>query len=269
MKVYELKHNDSSMELNTLDWDHELASDFNGEAKAKIWTPTKVKTLYKKKYSDFPRLIIGKPIMKGNVKKVFEAHISREVELLPLIHDELELYVVNITNVLDCVDWNRSDVRRYSDGDWAGFNKLVFDFSKIPSDTYMFKIKETALVKVYVTDLFKTIVEKQKFKGLNFSIVYDSEFTQEKEDEQQRLYNIALEEIDRNKGEESSYDNARRLVDQGEAMASGPWKMQLDQQGQFWLGELLKDLSYQWIMPAYIPPVLLLKSWHKVARSEI
>jgi len=268
MKVYELKHNDSCMDLNTMDRDHELASDFNGKSKGKIWTPTKVKTLYKKKYSDFPNLRIGKPIIKGNVKEVFQSHILKEAELLPLIHDELELYVVNVTNVLDCVDWNRSDVRRYSDEDFAGFNKLVFDFSKIPNDTYMFKIKETATVEVFVTDLFKIVVEQHKFKGLNFSVIYDSEFTQKKEEEQQRLYDTALEEIERNKGEEYSYDNARELVDQGEALASGPWKMQLDQQGQFWLGELLKDLSYQWIMPAYIPPVLLLKSWHVVDRIK-
>ncbi|MFX3648362.1 MAG: imm11 family protein [Paenibacillus sp.] len=268
MKVYELKYNDSCMDLNTMDWDHELGSDFNGNSKGKIWTPTKVKTLYKKKYSDFPRLIIGKPIMKKNVKEVFEDHISKEVELLPLIHDELELYVVNVTNILECVDWNRSDVRSYSDGDFAGFNKLVFDFSKIPNNTYMFKIKETATVEVFVTDLFKEVVDEHKFKGLNFSVVYDSDFTEEKEEEQQQLYDAVLEEIERNKGQEYTYDAARELVDQGETMSSGPWKMRLDDQRQLWLGQLLKDLSYQWLMPAYIPPVLLLKSWHVVDRIK-
>ncbi|PQP83690.1 hypothetical protein C0Q44_03095 [Paenibacillus sp. PCH8] len=269
MKVYELRNNDSSMDLNTIDWEHELVSDFNGDTKSGIWTPAKVKTLYKKKYNDFPRLLIGITIMKETVKEIFEAFISREAEFLPLIHDDLELYVVNVTNVLDCVDWTRSDVRTFSDGEWADFNKLVFDFSKIPDDTYMFKIKETATVKVFVTDLFKKVVDEHKFKGLNFSVVYDSEFTQEKEEEQQRLYDAALEEIERNKGQEYTYDAARELVDQGEAMASGPWKMQLNQHGQFLQGELLKDLSYQWMIPAYIPPVLLLKSWHKVKKSEI
>lgn len=269
MKVYELRNNDSCMDLNTVDWEHELASDFNGHNKVEIWTPAKVQTLYKKKYNDFPSLIIGKPIMKGNVKNIFEPLMSKEVEFLPLIHSELELYVVNITNVLDCVDWSRSDVRTYSDGEWADFNKLVFDFSKIPDDTYMFKIKETATVQVFVTDLFKKVVDEHKFKGLNFSVVYDSEFTQEKEEEQQRLYEAALEEIERNKGQEYSYEEARELVDQGEAMASGPWKMQLNKHGQFVQGELMKNLSYQWMIPAYIPPMLLLQSWHKVKKLEI
>ncbi|WP_342351893.1 imm11 family protein [Paenibacillus xylanexedens] len=267
--MYDLINNDNCMELQILDWDHELASRFNGESKKKNWTPTKIKTLYKKKYNDFPRIIIGKPAMNANVKKVFEPFVSDEVEFLPLAHDELELYVLNVTNILDCVDWERSDVRRKSDGSWAGFDKVVFDFSKIPHGTYMFKIKETATVEVYVTDLFKKVVDEHKFKGLNFSVVYDSEFTQEKEEEQQRLYDAALEEIELNKGQEYCYDDARELVDQGEAMASGPWKMQLNQHGQFLQGELLKDLSYQWMIPAYIPPVLLLKSWHKVKKSEI
>ncbi|MGF6357469.1 hypothetical protein ABIE27_005429 [Paenibacillus sp. 4624] len=263
MKLYELRHKDSCMELQILDWDHELASRFSGDIKGGIWTPTTVKTLYKKRHSDFPSLIIGKPIINGNVKTVLESYISKEVEILPLKHDELELYVINVTNVLDCVDWNRSDIRKKRDGSWAGFDNIVFDFIKIPADTYMFKIKETATVEVFVTDLFKQVVEEHKFKGLNFNVVYDSEFTQEKEDEQQRLYEQALESIEQNKGKEYAYEDARELVDQGKTMISGRWKMKLDDQGQFWLGELLKDLSYQWMMPTYIPPVLLLESWHE------
>ncbi|MGQ8873814.1 imm11 family protein [Paenibacillus sp. TSA_86.1] len=269
MKVYELRNDDSCMEINYIDRKHELGSDFNGDIKGEIWTPTKVKTVSKKKYNDFPRLFPGVPIIKKYIKEVFEPYITNDVEFLPLFHDDFELYVLNITNVLDCVDWTRSDVRTYSDGEWADFNKLVFDFSKIPDDTYMFKIKETATVQVFVTDLFKSVVDEHKFKGLNFSVVYDSEFTQEKEEEQQRLYDAALEEIERNKGQEYSYEEARELVDQGEAMASGPWKMQLNKHGQFVQGELMKDLSYQWMIPAYIPPMLLLQSWHKVKKLEI
>ena len=268
MKVYALRHKDSCMDLKTMDWEHELASDFNGEVKATKWTPTTVKTLYKKRHSDFPSLIIGKPIIRGNVRTILEPRIFREIEFLPLMHEELELYVVNVTNVLDCVDWDRSDIRTYSDGSWADFNKLAFDFSKIPVDTYMFKIKETATVEVFVTDLFKQVVEECKFKGLNFNVVYDSEFTQEKEDEQRRLYDAALELIEQNKGKEYAYEDARELVDQGKTMISGRWKMKLDVQGRFWLGELLKDLSYQWIMPMYIPPVFVLESWHEAKSSE-
>ncbi|MBY0206223.1 imm11 family protein [Paenibacillus cucumis (ex Kampfer et al. 2016)] len=268
MKVYALRHKDSCMEIKTMDWEHELASDFNGEVKATKWTPTTVKTLYKKRHSDFPSLIIGKPIVRGNVRMVLEPLMSRQVEFLPLMHEELKLYVVNVINVLDCVDWNRSDIRTYSDGSWADFNKLVFDFSKIPVDTYMFKIKETATVEVFVTDLFKQVVEEHKFKGLNFNVVYDSEFTQEKEAERQRLYEQTLESIEQNKGKEYTYEDARELVDQGKTMISGRWKMKLDDQRQLWLGELLKDLSYQWIMPMYIPPVLLLESWHEADLLE-
>ncbi|MCM3174673.1 hypothetical protein [Paenibacillus sp. MER 99-2] len=89
------------------------------------------------------------------------------------------------------------------------------------------------------------------------------------EEGQQRLYGTALEEIERNKGEEYCYDDARELVDQGKTVASGSWKMQVDDQGRLWLGQLLIDLSYQWMMPTYIPPVLLLKSWHKVTRVQL
>jgi hypothetical protein len=76
------------------------------------------------------------------------------VEILPLFHVDMDLYVINVINVLDCVDWERSDVKWTENNSFAGFNKLVFDFTKIPDNTYMFKIKEWAMVSVFVTEAF-------------------------------------------------------------------------------------------------------------------
>lgn len=64
-------------------------------------------------------------------------------------------------------------------------------------------------------------------------------------------------------------EEALERVDQGQAVASGKWKMQLDEKGRFWLGDLNLELKYSWIMPIYIPPVLLGYRWHEVEKSEI
>lgn len=249
--------------------EHPINSDFRGEPKAHDWTPVRVETLYKKTYKDFPHYIIGKPVISERVKQVIAPFVTNEVEILPLLHDELDLYMLNVINVLDCVDWERSDIQRFSDGSWVGFNKLVFDFTKIPKDTYMFKFIEKAGVCVYVTEAFKDLIESNKLKGLDFSEVYDSEFTEEKEQEQKHFYEAAISAVEQNKGKEFSYEHAVERVNQGAAVASGKWKMQLDNKGEFWLGEVILDLTYQWMMPVYIPPVLLGFQWHEVEKSEI
>ncbi|OAB43952.1 hypothetical protein PBAT_17175 [Paenibacillus antarcticus] len=177
--------------------------------------------------------------------------------------------MLNVINVLDCVDWERSDIQRFKDGSWAGFNKIVFDFIRIPDNTYMFKFKEMAGVCVYVTEAFKDLIESNKLKGLDFSEVYDSEFTEEKEQEQKIAYEAAIAAVEQNKGQEFSYEEAEERVNQGAAVASGKWKMQLDNKGGLWLGEIILDLTYQWMIPVYIPPVLLGFQWHEVEKSEI
>ncbi|WP_145333989.1 imm11 family protein [Paenibacillus xylanexedens] len=272
MKIYRFKHDLKAKVLASVEDDrHPINSDFHGESKINEWTVVNLETLKERRYIDFPDYHIGKPVVSKRVKEKMEEEgiLASEVEFLPITNNDTELFLMNVTKILECVDYSRSDIGRFKDGSWARFNKLVFDPSKIPHGTCMFKIKETPGVQVFVTEKFKQWVEEHKFKGLNFSQVYDADFTEEMEAEQQRLYDAALEEIGRNKGQEYSYEEARELVDQGEAMASGPWKMQLNKHGQFVQGELLKDLSYQWMIPAYIPPVLLLKSWHKVKKSEI
>ncbi|WP_147614419.1 hypothetical protein [Paenibacillus odorifer] len=105
-------------------------------------------------------------------------------------------------------------------------------------DYRLFKIKETAIVQFFVTDAFKQLVELHVLKGLDFSEVYDSAFTAEKEEEQERNYQAALDFIERNKGIEVSYDEARFLMEQEKVVASGKWRMQLDENGELWLANL-------------------------------
>lgn len=273
MQVYELKNSLQTMVLTGERTygisGHPIATDFKGNSKIDDWEPIKLETLYKKKYDDFPDYIIGKPIVSKKVKLILEPYIAPEVEFLPLIHDEMDLFMVNVTNILDCVDWQRSEVHWSKNQNFLGFNKLKFDFSKIPSDTYIFKFKETAATQVYVTEAFKDIIDQHQLQGLSFSVVYDSDFTEEMELEQQRRYEAALLAIENSKGPEFSYEEAENRVDENQAVASGKWKMQLDNNGKFWLGTLTLDLKYNWVRPKYIPPVLLGYQWHEVERSEI
>ncbi|MCM3746257.1 hypothetical protein M3223_02710 [Paenibacillus pasadenensis] len=269
MKAYQYVTSEKCMILAAVkDRTHPFVSSFDGESKLQNWTFIEIETLYKKKYDCFPHYLCGVPIFSEKVKLVLEPYLNNEVEFLPLGHKHLKLYAINVTNVLDCVDWDRSDIQKFNDGSFAGFNKLVFDFTKIPPNTYIFKYKERATTYVYVTELFKELVEKFKLKGLDFSNVFDSEWTEERELQQQRIFEEKLVSIEQNKGPEFSYDQAVSMVNEGFTVQSGKWRMQLDAKGQFLLGELLKDLSYQWIKPTFIPPILLCCPWHVTQPSS-
>ncbi|AIQ60658.1 imm11 family protein [Paenibacillus borealis] len=272
MRVYSLRSGEDSMDLmldKTVSAEHPIESKFTGDSKITVWTPPILYTNNKRKYNDFPRYLTGHPIISEKVKNILFPIIAEEIECLPLAHPELKLFMLNITNVIDCVDYSRSVIKLTGKGNFARFIKQVFDFSKIPEKTYMFKIKETAIIQVFVTDKFKELVELHGLKGLDFSEVYDSAFTADKEEEQERNYQAALDSIERSKGIEFSYDEARILMEQGKAVASGKWRMQLDENGELWIADLTPALLYDWGQPIYIPPVLMLLQWHEVEKSEI
>lgn len=269
MKIYRLNFDyNKIMTVDSPGFEgHPISGDFNGELKSSFWSPFKVKTVNKKTCHDFIRYRPGVPVISDRTKRTIEHLVSNEVEFLPLTHDDLILYIMNVTNILECVDWVRSDIDKFSDGKFAGFNKLIFDFNKIPKNTYIFKIRE-AVTSIFITDIFKEIVVEKRMKGLDFSEVYDSEYIEEKEQQLMFNYDLAIAEIEREKGPEFSYEEALDKTHEGLAVASGMWKMQRDDQDRLWLGQLNLELSYQWLMPVYIPPILLTYSWHVVERSK-
>ncbi|WP_379159270.1 imm11 family protein [Paenibacillus sp. sgz5001063] len=274
MKVYELKVNHSKtttlvMKNREQLSSHSIRSDFMGQTLAQDWQPVEMQTLRSKMFNDFFDFVPEKPIVSQKAMQILKPHTVSDVEFLPLIHTELDIFMINVINIIDCVDWQNSKAKWLLEKYFSGFDKLVFDFAKIPENTYMFKIKEQATTKVYVTELFRELIEEHQLPGLDFSVVYDSEFTEEMEQERKRKYEEALLAIENNKGVEFSYAEAELRIDQGKAVQSEKWKMQFDEQGEFWLGQLTLDLEYKWGRPVYIPPILLGYSWHEVDLTPI
>ncbi|HEY2493699.1 MAG TPA: DUF1629 domain-containing protein [Paenibacillus sp.] len=274
MKVYELSVNNSKTTTLVMKNREELSShsirtEFKGQELEKTWLPVELQTLESKIFNDFLDFVSGKPVVSEKVTQILKPYTAHEVEFLPLVHDGLDICLINVTNILDCVDWQKSKVKWFKEKYFLGFDKLVFDFARIPENTYMFKIEELAEGTIFVTELFRELIEEHQLLGLDFSVVYDSERTEEMEQERQRKYEAALLAIENNKGVEFSYAEAEQRMDQGKAVESGKWKMQFDEQGELWLGELTLDLKYQWGRPVYIPPILLGYSWHEVDLTQI
>ncbi|MBY3619953.1 hypothetical protein HGO21_10390 [Acinetobacter sp. CUI P1] len=80
----------------------------------------------------------------------------------------------------------------------------------------------------------------------------------------ERRYQEILAAVERNKGEEFSFQEAERRILDGEGWASGKWRLQHAPDGTVRLGSLQADGSYNWIKPIYYPPILLDLKWHVV-----
>lgn len=133
MRVYSLRSNEDSSDLmldKSVSAEHPVELKFKGKSKMPMWTPPLLYTNNKRKYNDFPRYLSGQSIISEKVKNILFPILAEEVEILPLSHPEFNLFMLNITNVIDCVDYNRSEIQLTGKGNFARFIKLVFDFSK-------------------------------------------------------------------------------------------------------------------------------------------
>lgn len=276
MKIWELKSDENSRVLTidnkkAISKKHPYYTRFDGSSKIDAWDDCYVMNYRKGKYTDFPYFGVGLPVCSESTFNKIGDYIKEQVEILPLKHEEMNFIALNVINIIDCVDKKRSEADILtSTGDFLGYKKVVFTSEKIPVNTLIFKIPDTGFSCTYVTDRFVELIKLHKLKGLKFIEVWNSEVTEEIQKEKHIKYQTVLEAIEQYKGPLCDYEEAMKNVQSGKAaMASGKWKMQLDDKGRFWLGQLGEDAEYHWLMPTFIPPVLLGFNWHEVERSSI
>ncbi len=155
--------------------------------------------------------------------------IDNQVEFLAVDCEETNYQLVNVLNVLDCVDKVKSKAETAGNGAVVTYLSMVFNQEKIPGSTLIFKIPELVSRRVYVTDAFLKLVKQFKFKGLQCAEVWDSEKPYETYEESVRKLELHVEQLEKSsKDSKFSYEEAVKKVNQGLAVASGKWKMQLD-----------------------------------------
>lgn len=179
----------------------------------------------------------------------------------------MQVKLVNITNVIDCLDHERSELEMMF-GEIIGAIKLHFRPEKLV-DKMIFKIPEFSQTRFFVTDKFKDLVENSKLKGYRFEKVCDLDVTVEQEREWQQQYEEIQAAIEVYAGPTVEWAEAIRKVKDGLSMASGTWKLQADATGIMLIGSLVGGGKYSWNDPIYIPPVLLSLQWHEVERTEM
>jgi hypothetical protein len=141
---------------------------FDGTRLADIWPEVKVQfEEVKKPFGDFPptgtsevliltkkALELVKPLLRGNG------------EILPLRCEAEELYLFNITTVMNCLDYSGIEANYFSSGKLMWIEKYAWKPNCLDG-IHIFKIPESKTSK-FVSGAFKRLVEQHKLVGLRF-----------------------------------------------------------------------------------------------------
>ena len=148
------------------------------------WQPLLVKKKSPKKDADImdlsPYLSM---VVTKRAKDIFEPLFGDKVEFLPLINPEDELYVLNVLNVIDALDFKKSDVSisYYEDENWedtdeiksASFYEPSVFKKKLIEKEYLFKIPYNH--RILFTENFKNLCYEHNIEGMTIGDEFDDE----------------------------------------------------------------------------------------------
>ena len=177
MNLYQLRPDPdlfNGLLLEDQDWN--LPLRLKGQRMADSWRPLPVKSQLahdgrraRNQEGDYPSLGGIIPVLNRRSLDVLRPLIESAVEILPLAHPTLELYAIHVLDVLDCVDYDRAEYTRYSDGD-RGVNQILrYAFRPGTLDNrHIFKIKQFEVSFPFVSEEFKRRVEDNGLLGFEF-----------------------------------------------------------------------------------------------------
>ena len=149
---------------------------FDGRSLKSEWIPLPVEPLEKKKrpkWSDYPGFTI--PVLSENALRILRPLIENSSEELELVFSERKFVAVNITAILDVVDYKESIYKTYSDGGIMRFIKYSFRECDELKNHHIFKIVDERRRWPFVSEAFKQAVEENGLTGFEFELVWDSE----------------------------------------------------------------------------------------------
>jgi hypothetical protein len=101
-------------------------------------------------------------------------------QLIPIsvLPEEKPYFILNILNIIDCVDrekskyrlWTEEDERPDRLGDFHVFDEMILDRNKVPKDVHIFRLKGFDL-PVFITNKLADEFEKNKIKGFSLKPV--------------------------------------------------------------------------------------------------
>ena len=156
-------------------FDLEEVQSFDGREKSKDWNPIKVKRMYNREFSNTPGFSSHIPVFDNDAVNVLYDLLEGSAEVLPLDCEEGTFFAINVTKVIDCIDYEKSSYKTFRDGKRVmRFINYVFKPDRVKSQ-HMFKISDEPLKRPFVSDEFRNRVIESGLTGFVFKLVWDSE----------------------------------------------------------------------------------------------
>lgn len=158
------------------DVDLAFINSFNGESKLETWKSPKFKRMYNRKYSNTPGFASHIPVFDEKTVMVLSELLEDNVEILPIMCNDKNFYLINIIKIQDCIDYEKSQYKMFRDGKRImKFSKYVFDRNKIKNCGDIFKLFDEPLKRPFVSDNFRNKVIENNLVGFKFELAWDSE----------------------------------------------------------------------------------------------
>lgn len=250
------------IELNAYEQDREQIWSLY-EQGSQGWEPLQVITKRKGNKSDLIDFIMGVPVLTGKAKEILTPLIGNDVDFLPLIHNEHELFVLKVNRVQDFIDMTNPVERKIGYGYLSDFVHVYPE--KIDPRVHIFRLPQHLNTRIYVSDDFKNAVEAQKLKTFQFIKIWDTENTEEERKGRLKQFDAFYKGIATR--EKVSFQEAMELVKKGNIVRSSNNIMK-NENGVLLLGEIFDNETIQWIKPLYIPPLYFERQWLVYESSE-
>ena len=176
MVIWLLKFDvDKYNSFNGYEVEQTLNISFFGSSLKNMWIPPSIKAYHRKrKIADASGFSSGAPLFNEKAVEVLKEFLDEKTELLLSYFDNSKYYVVNVVNVIDALDYEKSEFRRFSNGEIMDCIKYYFK-PQIAESQHIFKIPLGNSINIFVSDEFKKRVEEAKLKGFIFAEVWNSE----------------------------------------------------------------------------------------------
>lgn len=138
------------------------------ERLGQIWKPLVFMKKIQKKNPDFVHIADSGIAITENALKVLRPLLEKSVEILPLKSVGTKLYFVNVLEVLDCLNEEKTEYRlSLVTKTKVGINKYALKPEKI-IDKHIFKIKGDRF-GVFISDQFRRICQNNQLQALDFA----------------------------------------------------------------------------------------------------
>jgi hypothetical protein len=146
--------------------------DFEGQIIGENWSCYRAKSKKNKPVANFMDLDPGVLVCDNFAIIKIGDFLSNEVELLPIDVEGIDYKLINIINIVDCLDEDKSEIKYFKNS--RDVNKIirhVFD-TDLLINVKLFKIPQRKRTDIFATDAFRDKILQSGLTGLEFRLVY-------------------------------------------------------------------------------------------------